>query len=464
MTAQPVKADKTDAVESAISSKIALLRIITKEPELKAIAESVGARERELAVLGTAILNNDLFYETSLSPLEFCSADVAVFWHSLSIMLGNAKAVDELSLAQRVAQTYESRPYADCVKLVTQATAKALDRTLFLQYCSAILDMDIRLRGMAAAKEMIGHLQDMTMPLVDALSKADSQWYKATELPTKSDGGMEQVMNEVHHLLGEQRYLKTGWPNFDDWAGGFPIGNVIVWAGLSGEGKTTSLLDTVLYQLRGGSRVLVFLADTQGRSEIALKMLAKLAAKEPDELTQDDMTPERRDEIASWHLSLIDDTPLTPAHIKRRIMREERLSPIQLIVIEGLYLCYDDDMSRSADQALHVPPVMAKMIEFAKDKSYPIVMSHQFKGALANRENKIPTIDDLRGHQGGAHIAQSVFGFVQHPNTKSKARVYCLKHRMRDRNGQHIDLVRNGKHGYADPDHAPTGDDDNPPF
>lgn len=463
MTAQPLK-DKSENVESAASAKVALLRLITKDIELKAIAEESGTREREIAVLGSVIIDNGLFYETALSPLEFCSTDIALFWHSLSIMLGNAQTVDELSLAQRVAQNYENRSYQDCVKLVTQATAKALDRTLFLQYCEGILDTDIRLRGIAAAKEMVKKLGDMSTPLLAALSSADSEWYRATQLPSKDTGGMNEVLTEVHALLGEQRYLKTGWPNFDNWAGGFPVGNVVIWAGLSGEGKTTSLLDTALYQLRGGNRVLIFLADTQGRSEIALKMLAKIAAKEPDELTQADMTAERRAEIASWHLVLIDDTPLTPAHIKRRIMREQRVASIALVIIEGLYLCYDDDMSRAADQALHVPSVMSKMIEFVSDKPYPIIMSHQFKGALANREDKIPTLEDLRGHQGGSHIAQSVFGFVQHPNSKKQARVYCLKHRMRDRNGQHIGLERNGKHGYADPDHSPSSTEDDPPF
>lgn len=440
-----------DNVESAGSQKLALFRLIASDVSLQAYIVNTGAFEREMAVLGTVILDNEKFYETELSPLDFSNANTAVFWFTLSAMIHSGQAVDERGLAQAVAQA-RHKPREDCIAIVTKATGQALNDTLFPQYAQAIAEEDTRVRAIFAANQMAAAMKDRNKPLLQSLSVADNEWYKATNLPAKSSEGMTEVLAEVSIMLGEHRYLKTGWHHFDEWAGGFPVGNVVLWAGLSGEGKTTSLLDVVLYQLSLGSRVVVFLADTQGKAEIGLKLLAKLVGKEPDKMKPEDLNAEAVATMEGWKLALIDNIPLTPSNIKRRIKREERNGAVQLVIIEGLYLCYADDMSRSVDQALHIPQVMSQMIEFAKHKPYPIVMSHQFKGNLGNREDKTPTLDDLRGHQGGAHIAQSVFGFVQQANSKKAAYVYCLKHRMRDRNGQRIELFRNGRHGYQDKD------------
>lgn len=452
--------NQSQALEMTGDSKPALLRVIAADASLKPFVD-LASKERELAVLGTVILDNAKYYETGLSPLEFINVEMAIFWHNLGQMIQQKLSIDELSVAQRVAQSYDKLPYEQCVAIVTRATAKGLDDLLFAQYCTVIQEMDIRIRAIHATKTMMASLSNLNTPLLDVLSQSDALWYKATDLPSKQED-ITQSLESIRTELGNQRYCLTGWPNVDKWAGGFPLGNVVIWAGLSGEGKTTGLLDTVLYQLQGGKRVVIFLADTQGKDEIILKMLAKLASKSPDTLRPEDMTSERMAEIAAWRWVLIDDCKLTPANIRRRLMREERNESIDLVIIEGLYLCYDDEMSISLDQALHAPKVLEKLITFVKGKPYPIVMSHQLKASLGSRENKIPTGDDLRGHQALYHIAQSVFAFIQNPNKKGAAQVYCLKHRRRDRNGQYVELLRNNRHGYCDPDQLKDADE--PPF
>lgn len=449
--------NQNQALEMTGDSKPALLRLIASDASLKAFLDTA-SKERELAVLGTVLLDNSKFFDTGLSPLEFMNIEMAMFWHNLGQMIQQGLSIDELSLAQRVAQSYEKLPYEKCVLIVTQATAKALDEILFAQYCQSILEMDIRLRAIHATKTMLNNLSDLNAPLIDALSQSDAAWYKAAQLPSQQED-MNETLETIKAELGTQRYCLTGWPNLDKWAGGFPLGNVVIWAGLSGEGKTTGLLDTVLYQLRGNKRVIIFLADTQGKDEIILKMLAKIAGKSPDSLSPEDMTLERMAEIAAWNWVLVDDIKLTPANIRRRLMREEREGAIDLVIIEGLYLCYDDEMSQALDQALHAPKVLEKLIKFVKGKAYPIVMSHQLKASLGSREHKVPTLEDLRGHQGLGHSAQSVFAFIQHKDKHGTAQVYCLKHRRRDRNGQFIELERNGKHGYCDPDQKANADD-----
>ncbi len=195
--------------------------------------------------------------------------------------------------------------------------------------------------------------------------------------------------------MEENKYLKTGFKNYDIKLSGLKKGNVVLLGGRPSMGKTAfavSLTDNVCQRNEG--KCIYFSADV----EIPVpKLFSRFVSVRKGALALGGVSDENIaiNEINNYNLALIDDYNESTDYKLERLIREVEKEPVALIIIDGLQmLCADG--SGYMDES-KIQTVLKTFKAIAVNVNCPVLITSDLARTADTRKDHHPDIKDICG-------------------------------------------------------------------
>jgi replicative DNA helicase len=220
---------------------------------------------------------------------------------------------------------------------------------------------------------------------------------------------------------------------------GFYPNEVTVWAGAEGMGKTTALLSIARNAARTQRSVVIFTMEME-QSEIAQALISMETGIPRSTIQSKRISPQQWEQmvtatgiVGSWNLHVVDmhEFPaLKPIQLRRKLRSMLLNTPIDLVILDGLWLMQPDESSgkRFDDVGL----IMRDLSGVAKQFGLPIIVSHQYKEEI--RSVKKPTIYHLAESAGVRRNAQVIIGMWRSSYFKDDENAQTYAYVMKNRN------------------------------
>lgn len=243
--------------------------------------------------------------------------------------------------------------------------------------------------------------------------------------------------------------IPTTFYDIDQRTGGLPLGSLTVVAGRPAMGKSTFALELGLGAAKGGIAT-VYFSPEMPKAQITKKALGRLSA--PDNLGEQGVFTEklfRRNALTpeDWGaLSAVlgattdlpfwvqDSSSLTTADIRRDLRYvQSAYGELGLAIVDYVGLMKGD---RALNRVMQLDEILKDLREIAKDLNIAIVAMAQINRGVENRQDKRPTLADIRESGAYEQEAAILFGLYNdayyNPDSSDKGtmEVICLKNRF----------------------------------
>jgi replicative DNA helicase len=210
--------------------------------------------------------------------------------------------------------------------------------------------------------------------------------------------------------------LKTGITDFDEETGGLRPPQLIVFAGRPGMGKSAAGI-TIADNVSQAGKVVGFFSLEMDADEIGARLMAKHAERNPARLK---LFPDtwgrfmKAFETVSKGCVYVDDDPymnLTKIQSRCKLLQAEH--GLDLVVIDYLQLV-EGDRRRHEGRQWEIAAIARGMKNLAKDLRVPVVTMSQLSRRVLDREDKRPTLGDLR-ESGEIEQAADIVVLINRP-------------------------------------------------
>lgn len=197
---------------------------------------------------------------------------------------------------------------------------------------------------------------------------------------------------------GQIQGISTGFPRYDRNTGGLIDGNLIVLAARPSIGKTALAMNIVEHvSVKNKVPTIVFTLEMTS-DELTQRMVFSMAHVPSDvaktaEFTHADYGKMMQvsEQIKDAPLYIVDSSSLTMAQIRAKTRAAQRKHGIKLVVID--YLGLVDGPGTEYERVTACSRAAKKM---AKDLKLPVIAVHQLNRGNEQRQDKRPTMSDLR--------------------------------------------------------------------
>lgn len=279
-------------------------------------------------------------------------------------------------------------------------------------YAAMLRDLAVRRAVIYAAQQTIINAQSspFEMPAEKVLEQVEAELFAVAEGMTRDDDGvvmMSDVVNETLTMVndmqsGRKTGLMTGIASLDNLTNGFWGGDLIIIAGRPSMGKTALALtvgyNTAKYQKKS---VCVFSLEMP-RDQLMQRYFARdtsiatgfqnrRGAFKDEHFSK--MVSAGR-ELSGLKMGFDDLSGQTVHQIRTRARRFKRRQGLDLVIIDYLGLIAMDN--RYVNKADQIGEVTRALKVMARDLNVPVILLHQLNREVEKREDKRPTLADLR--------------------------------------------------------------------
>lgn len=198
--------------------------------------------------------------------------------------------------------------------------------------------------------------------------------------------------------------VPTGYKILDDITGGWLKGNMILFAGRPGQGKTICLLEHTRWAAELGNNVLFLSLEMPVMSLVYRMISGQLDEQTPySKIKTGRISIEQYSSIQSQAITSLEKLPITwydganrdINYLSLMIQKIVREKNIKMIVIDYLQLITDSTI-RTNDETAVVSSVSKKVQQLAKKLNIPILAAAQLNRSTEGRSNHRPRLNDLR--------------------------------------------------------------------
>ena len=231
-----------------------------------------------------------------------------------------------------------------------------------------------------------------------SLGKAESNVYGAEQIASGVIDYLIELKNRGNNVVVG---LDTGFRELNRLTTGFNNGDLIIIGARPSMGKTTFVLNLAQHILDSHKGVVIFSLEMpylqlgmrmlSAKASIALQNLrtANLTNEELSKLT------EVADKMALQPLHIVDASSLSIAQLKGSLRRLKRQHPeISIAIIDYLQLMNGGKGEQS--KQLEIAEISRGLKMLARELEMPIVALSQLNRLLESRDDKRPTLSDLR--------------------------------------------------------------------
>ncbi len=399
------------------------LAIAPKSDAAEKIRQTPFDAEAEQALLGAILINNDAFERVS----GFLEADHFHEPLHKRIFEAIARVVRKGQLASPVTL----RPYFSLdaamkdvggAEYLAELTRFAPSVINAADFGKLIFELAQRRELIRVGEEIVNLAYDPPVDLSTAeqVEEAEKHLYNISEKGRFGGGfksfrqavtGAVEVAERAFKAAGHITGVSTGFIDLDSLLGGFQNSDLIILAARPAMGKT-SLATNMAFQAarqwhqtqgESGARVAFFSLEMSAE-QLATRILAEQAEVPGSYIRRGKLQERDVNALISVsteleHLPLyVDDTGgLSIAQVAARARRLARSGGLGLIIVDYLQLLTGSSSKRNSESRVQEVTEISKGLKtLAKELNVPIIALSQLSRGVDNRDDKRPTLADLR--------------------------------------------------------------------
>lgn len=376
------------------------------------------ALEAEQALLGAILLNNEAYYLAAaiVGPGDFYEAlHARIFdWIGARINAGEKATaltiIPDFRFDTALIGLGGKGPESYFASLIGQATTVVNTP----EYAKLIRDMSIRRKASRAIKELAFELQDesgsgaveLIQRSLGGLIEADTGAGKRIDLRTSTDGVIERINTVKQTGVSTEKYAYPGSATLRRAIGGWRPGRYYIIAARPGMGKTTCALSWLL-RTTGKNHGVLFFSQEMTADELAEKAMTDIAYERKDRIeyeavSRNDITDdqfqrlyEAKGVLDTLPMIIDDRANLTLMQMRAAIAQERLRRDIRVVAVDHLGLVRASERY-AGNKVAETEEVSLGLKAIAKDFGVAVVALCQLSRAVEGRDDKRPTLADLR--------------------------------------------------------------------
>lgn len=369
------------------------------------------SHETEQALLGALFVNNRAFEHVAdiLSASDFGLPVHGKIYDAIGSTIAGGGPANPITLKNQFAADDSLRLVGGAGYLAKLAAA-AVTVTNSRYYAQTIADLARRRDIVLAAQDTIADaaVVDIERPANVVLDEAEERLFRIADRGAR-EGTLCALGDVLKSTIGhiEAAYkqggaitVDTGLTDLDRIISGMGAGDLVVLAGRPSMGKSAAAGTIAVNAARAGKRVVIFSLE-MSREELAQRWLAGLTGISTDR--------QRHGQVAShdWErlidaqsvLSglpiMVDDQPrLSVPQMRQRARRLRRRYGLDLMIVDHLQLVRQGGKQES--RRIEIGDASSMLKAIAKELGIPVLLLSQLNRAVEHRDDKRPTLADLK--------------------------------------------------------------------
>lgn len=417
----------------------------------------------ERAVLGAVLQKPELFPSLShlLQAADFWKLTHGFLWYILDKMTANGEQIDLLTIADAF-EREEKNPFKNAtdnlLRELSSLYGAASDADHAEAYALQVREAALKLRVIQQLDGLKAKILSGALHGEELKDEVTRRIFEATEQSTlRHTDARSMMVNFIDGFSeGVNPAIPTGFSHLDNLLNGhglFP-GEITVWAGAEGMGKTTALLSLLRNVVKAGYCVALFSMEME-QKEVSQALVTMETGIPRASIQSRRLSAQQLEaavtvagQIGNWRYHVIDmhEFPaLKPMQLKRKLRSLMLTTPIDLVILDGLWLMQPDEPNPNRFEA--VGAITRDLSGIAKSFELPIVVAHQYKEEIRRAKN--PTVYHLAESAGVRRNAQVIIGMWRasyfNEGASDQTTLYVMKNRNRGKTGESALLPYNVK-------------------
>ena len=410
--------------------------------------------DAERTILGAILLDGQAFSEAAeqLTADDFSLDSHRRIFLRMAELVDANQAVDIVTLANELARHKEVEAVGG-VAYLASLTESLPRRPQISNYIAIVKDRSALRKLMAICSMTIARAADQSESAMDVLGAAEAQLLEIAQdsyvgrLSPVSDsvesaGGIDEYMAPIFNPSARPG-LATGFIDLDNMIGGLKKQELILVAARPSQGKSAWLLNLAENICIGTGAVSAIFSLEMSRTSLERRLLAGIARVDVRRATTGEFLSQSEREKLSQALGFlvdsgifIDDSPsLTVTQMRAKARRlKQRMGRLDFVGLD--YLQMARGSGRFSNRQEEVGNISRGLKQMAKELDVPVVALSQVSRSAEQRQDKRPTLADLR--ESGAQEADADIVLLIHrpeyynrddPDLKGIAELICAKDR-----------------------------------
>jgi replicative DNA helicase len=361
--------------------------------------------EAEAACICAAILVPERIAASALKPHHFYSRKHEALWSAIQTAHANGN-VDAVAVASTLTATGRAGEVPPGYLFEILGSAACMTRAAWDAYETAVIDMHAR-------REAIKRIQRAEAELYEGIEGSTSEYCQGVAKALLDVTAGKPINRRVTYDASVRGYvvdaklraktrLSTGLPSLDAAMGGLFPGDLTVIAGRPGMGKTSMVAQMCASVAASGKHPLFLSLEMPG-AEVFGRALAGASGVpfsriRAGQITPGDHVPLQRGSEAireAWRRVGVVEMFGPSIEDVRRAVTEEAANhgPVHLLAIDYLQLMA---LQNERDVVNSIQLITKGLKALAKEMQVPIVLLSQLNRGVEARDNKRPSMSDLR--------------------------------------------------------------------
>lgn len=376
--------------------------------------------EAEQALLGGLLIDNSGYLKVAdiLRPEHFADPLHGRIYEAMSRLIEGNRIASPITL-KPLFEGERALEAAGGVGYFGRLAAAAISIIDLDDYGRQIVDLHMRRQIMDYANGMLSRAASPSLEESGAelLRAAEAELFeiarpgeaKAAEvvnLRTAASAAMATL--EERYRNETPRGLRTGLASVDSCLGPMAPGDLIVVAGRPSMGKSSlalgiSLANAARFYRDESRKVAAFFSLEMTADQLGAVALGQVARVPPHRIeigrgskTDIDQLLEAERRMADLPLWIDDRAQATPSGIRSQLRRLQLRHDIGLIVIDHLHIMASDRPRRDGNKTVEIGELSGACKAIAKQFGAPVILLAQLNRGNEGREDKRPTLSDLR--------------------------------------------------------------------
>lgn len=398
--------------------------------------------EAEQTVLATLLAYPESLAYVDLEPSEFADPDHALIYETICQMADKGETVDATTVMLRLSDRVDTDKMLDIIRCGL-AVPSAVERI-----AKTIREAATRRRLVDAAWKVVsivGQVNDMDEAVAEierVITDAVGERAAGQSMTSIEDvmlDAAEQILERYTRRGDVVHGIHTGSAVLDVMTGGWAPSQLVVVAARPSMGKTAWMLHSAMTAAAHGAVSVIFSLE-MSREQLGERIFAAVGRIPMQSIRLGDLTDDEIQrvskvaDVVSRYPVYVDDTPgVNAAYIRGQLRRMRRKFPDQPMVAFVDYLQIVEHRGRS--QAEEYGEVAEALKNAARELGITVVTLSQLNRQCEARQNKRPTLSDVRGSGEIEQVADIVMGLYRdayyNPETPEPniCEVIVLKHR-----------------------------------
>ena len=371
------------------------------------------SEEAEEAVLSSIIIDPNALLEIDSrlkSADDFFILSNKLIYTAMIRLKGRKDEIDLITLGEELSTMGELERIGGMTRLYTLLNVAGTSMYAPV-YADLIARTALRRRMIEASDKMRRLAFDEKLNIDEIRSKADGEWMAVTSDVSRNKGEwvkdavgrvydqMEAAMLSPNAISG----LPSGLRDVDLVINGFGNGQFIVIAGRPGMGKSAAM-DNIALHLAIDCKISVLYATSERNTDEVTRRMAAIRSGvnglkiESGRLSQQEASVVTRalGEISEAPIYFLDDPEPRPRDVFAQADFLVKRHGCKIVLFDGMYRAKTGDPAADAKDITKYGRIALELKTMARTLNIPVVTTHQLNRNVEQRQDKRPSMSDLR--------------------------------------------------------------------